>query len=202
VFVAVWDETALKVMVVYLQKNPYEQLQILKFNAQQFEISAKQSVIIKKLSQPKYVLCYGSKVAIVQVNSHSTNKPSAVIFKSIAKGFWGILSSGQQTEEEDTRTIEMTVKDNLLAVFSEKDRVFTNLIVAGEDLIIVCDRSGRIYLFDSHLIVKDLPLKGYRDVQITCLGESRLLAFLPKRNLLQLLDLESKADEFLELDKM
>jgi len=38
--------------------------------------------------------------------------------------------------------------------------------------VIVCDRSGRIYQLDqSDLVVADLPLKGYRDVQLTSIGD-------------------------------
>jgi hypothetical protein len=47
------------------------------------------------------------------------------------------------------------------------------------------------------LFITDLPLKGYRDVEI-CLSESdNLVAFLPKRNIIH----QIGTNNYLELDK-
>lgn len=112
----------------------------------------------------------------------------------------------------DILKIKLNTELNLKAIFSEKDRIFTDFQLSiSQDsnlknyndmkhhCLILCDRSGRIYfMHPKNLYIIHEPLKGYRDVQI-CLSQmsepgdepewshviNKLIAFLPKRNITQ-----------------
>lgn len=75
--------------------------------------------------------------------------------------------------------LNITSNLNKKAIYSEKDRLFTDFKLAQSfqrevlkqefkkmvKTLILCDRSGRIYELDqkTFIIIKE-PLKGYRDV--------------------------------------
>ena len=90
----------------------------------------------------------------------------------------------------DIRKINLCANKNIKAIFSEKERIFTDFKILKDQanqnnqILILCDRSGRIYFMDpSSLMIIKQPFKGYRDVQVGILGQL-LIAYLPKRNLI------------------
>jgi len=119
--------------------------------------------------------------------------------------------------------LNITGNINRRAMYSEKDRLFTDFKLAQnfqknikkqefkktEKTLILCDRSGRIYELDPKtLIIIKEPLKGYRDVQMSMepmwpedydpedeqkkkflVYSPMILALLPKRNLLQAINM-------------
>lgn len=150
---------------------------------------------------------------LIETLEKQTSVDAAGVLKSFAKGLWGLMSSQpefvevtEKPNQNKLKIIKVNVCSNkgLKAIFSEKDRIFTDYKIV-QKVLVLCDRSGRIYFLDPiSLFITHLPFKGYRDVQLLISNENSLIAFLPKRNLIQAIPVLSKnLDDqcFLELDK-